>query len=147
MSCKNNAEVIWAAMERMQGKIAAEIRAMLGEGPYAEKLFTDEERQRRIAAMQMCAAAAEPERGDTESQEDYVVRKAAAARARHDAWVEMHREKGYVYGEQFNPEASPKTHPNMLPWDELPAAVKHKAEIFDIVARETAKLVEALTCK
>lgn len=117
--------VVWAAAEAMQGEIAAEIRVMLGEAPYAQSMFDAEQRQRRITAMQECAANST---GDAE---------------RHEKWMAMHVGAGWVYGEEFDPIA--KTHPNLKPWDELPPATRSKAKIFDIVSKFAAKLVADLS--
>lgn len=114
---------IWSTLERMQGDIAAEIRVMLGESPYAQSLFDDTQRQRRIDAMKKCAA---------ESTNDS---------DRHEAWMQMHTEAGWVYGEVFDPVT--KRHPNLLPWDQLPATTRSKAKIFDIIAK-TGSALEGL---
>jgi hypothetical protein len=111
---------VWSVMERMQGAIAAEIRVMLGEAAYSQSLFDDEQKRRRIEAMKKCAA---------ESTSDS---------ERHEAWMAMHREHGWVYGETFDPAR--KTHPNLKPWDELPATTRSKARIFDIVSKAAAEL-------
>lgn len=115
---------IWEIMERMQGNIAAEIRVMLGEAQYPESLFTEEQRQRRIAALKQCAL---------EATDDVT---------RHDAWMQMHRDGGWVYGETFDPEK--KTHPNMLPWAQLPPSTRSKARIFSIVAKTALELEDAV---
>ena len=114
---------IWRLMELMQGQIAAEIRVMLGEASIASSNFTEEDRQRRIKAMKECAARS------TSDQE------------RHDSWMKMHIDSGWVYGTEFNSEK--KTHPNLMPWDDLPATVKSKARIFDIVSK-FARSLESL---
>ena len=119
----SSVEEAWRLMEQMQGLIAAEIRVMLGEAPIASSNFTAEDRQRRIKAMKECAARS------TSDQE------------RHDSWMKMHVDSGWVYGPEFNSEL--KTHPNLMPWNDLPAAVKSKARIFDIVAKHGAS-IEAL---
>jgi hypothetical protein len=111
---------VWKLMEAMQGQIAAEIRVMLGEAAYAQTMFDEEQRNRRIKAMQECAACST---SDAE---------------RHEAWMKMHVEGGWVYGEQFDPVA--KTHPNLKPWDELPATTRSKAKIFDIVSKTAQAL-------
>jgi hypothetical protein len=111
---------VWAVLERMQGKIAAEIRVMLGEAPIASSNFTPADHQRRIEAMQKCAL------------------EGTSDTARHDAWVKMHQDSGWVYGEVFDSEK--KTHPNLLPWDQLPAAMQSKARIFDIVSKAGLEL-------
>lgn len=115
-------EDIWKIAERMQGDIAAEIRVALGESLLPQSLFNDVQRNRRIEAMKKCAA---------ESTNDAT---------RHDSWMKMHIESGWVYGEKFDPAT--KTHPNLKPWDELPETVKSKAKIFDIVAKAFAKIAE-----
>ena len=106
---------MWEVAERMQGDIAAEIRAMLGEAQLAQSLFTPEQKQRRIEAMKICAA---------ESTSDAVM---------HEGWIKMHVAAGWVYGPKFDPEK--KEHPNLLPWDQLPPAVTSKARIFAIIAK------------
>ncbi len=117
-----NAEVVWQVMERMQGEIAAEIRVMLDEGPYDQKIFDESQRQRRILAMKDCAD------GNTTDAE------------RHESWMAMHVEAGWKYGEEFNPQL--KTHPNIMPWDELPATTRSKARIFASVSRAAKELAE-----
>lgn len=115
----------WSIIEQLQGQIAAEIRVMLGEGPYDQAIFDDAQRQRRIKAMQECAANST---GDAE---------------RHESWMQMHLESGWVYGEEFDPQK--KTHPNLKPWDELPPSTRSKARIFDFCAKAAKKLSE--TCR
>lgn len=111
---------IWSTLERMQGDIAAEIRVMLGEAQYPQSLFDEAQRQRRIEAMKKCAE-------ETFGESD-----------RHEAWMKMHVESGWVYGERFDPAA--KTHPNLLPWDQLPETTRSKAKIFDLVSKAAAEL-------
>ena len=106
---------LWRWAERLQGRIAAEIRVMLGEAGYPESIFTDAERARRIQAMQECAV------------------RSTSDEERHESWTKMHVEAGWVHGPVFDPIA--KTHPNLMPWSELPPAVKSKARIFDIIAK------------
>lgn len=104
----------------MQGQIAREIRVMLGEEALDQKLFTQEQKDRRVEAMKKCAA---------ESTTDA---------DRHLSWMKMHEDMGWVYGEKFNPTL--KTHPNMLPWGQLPETTRSKAKIFDIVAKAGLEL-------
>ena len=55
----------------------------------------------------------------------------------------MHEEMGWALaGEKFDPVA--KTHPNMMPWDQLDASTRSKAKIFNIVAKAGAKIDEFL---
>jgi len=116
---------IWFIMEEMQAEIAKEIRVMLGEEQLDQKLFTVEQRQRRMEALKLCAL-------ENTSDED-----------RHLSWLKMHEEGGWIYGEEFNPTL--KTHPNMKPWDELPASTRSKAKIFNIVAKATLRIEEFIT--
>jgi len=113
-------ETVWEIFERMQGEIAREIRVLLGEEAYDQRIFTAAERERRVQAMQKCAAE---QTTDAE---------------RHDAWIAMHVEQGWVYGDEFNP--SKKTHPNLKPWGELPASTRSKARIFDICSKYAAEI-------
>jgi len=115
---------IWFILEEMQGEIAREVRVMLGEEQLDQKLFTIEQRERRAEALKKCAA---------ESTSDV---------ERHSAWMKMHEEMGWVYGEEFNPTL--KTHPNMLPWDQLPPSTRSKANIFNIVAKAGLRIDEFL---
>lgn len=113
----------WAVVEELQGQIAAEIRVLLGEGPYDQKMFDDAQRQRRIKAMQECAA-----NSTTDAE-------------RHEHWMKMHLDGGWTYGEEFDP--ANKKHPNLKPWGELPASTRSKARIFDFCAKAAAKLAGA----
>lgn len=122
---KHGHHLAWSVLERMQGQIAAEIRVMLGEAQYAQSLFDEVQQLRRIEAMKKCA---EESTGDAD---------------RHEAWMKMHLEAGWVYGEQF--DTAKKTHPNLKPWDELPATTRSKARIFDIVSRAAQELEVALS--
>lgn len=117
-----SSEEVWAILEQMQGKIAAEIRVMLGEAPIASSNFTPADQLRRIDAMRECAA-----RSTTDVD-------------RHDSWMKMHVDAGWVWGPEF--DSAKKVHPNLLPWDELPASVKSKARIFDIVAKAGASITQ-----
>ena len=119
-----HSHTVWELAEKMQGDIAAEIRVMLGESPLAKSLFTPDQIQRRIEAMQKCAA---------ESTSDV---------ERHESWMKMHIDAGWVYGPEFNPTL--KTHPNLMPWDELQPTVKSKARIFDIVAKTFAQIAASV---
>lgn len=116
-----NRDDLWKVAERMQGQIAAEIRVMLGEAALSKSLFTPDQIQRRIEAMRKCAA-------ESTSDTD-----------RHESWMKMHLDAGWTYAPgEFDPVK--KTHPNLLPWDQLPATVKSKARIFDIVAKTFAAI-------
>lgn len=106
---------MWELVEQTQGRIAGEIRRMLGETPIEIHNFTPANQRRRIEAMRDCAANAE-------SDEE-----------RHNAWIRKHESEGWQYGEVF--DAATKIHPNLLPWDQLSPVVKSKARIFDLMAK------------
>lgn len=115
---------VWKIAECMQGEIAQQIRVLLGEESYDQRIFTSDERERRIDAMKKCAEF------NTDDE------------TRHDSWCQMHVDKGWVYGESFDPQK--KTHPNLRPWNELQPEVKVKAKVFEIVAKAARKICEAV---
>jgi hypothetical protein len=55
----------------------------------------------------------------------------------HDDWVRAYEEMGWVYGEVRDPEA--KTHPDMVPYDELGPAEQAKDAVF-VALCEIARL-------
>lgn len=111
-------ERVWKLFEQMQGEIAREIRVLLGEEQYDQRIFTDEERARRVDALKLCAS-----KGTSDAE-------------RHSEWVQMHLDSGWKVGPEFRPDL--KEHPNLLPWEQLPASTRSKARIFDICARYAA---------
>lgn len=115
---------IWSEMEQMQGQIAQVLRQLLGEEQYDQRIFTDEERARRIDALKL------------------VANKDLDMNASHQAWLDMHVEQGWTYGPEFLP--SEKKHPNIKPWDELPLSTRAKATIFAIVAQTAQKLCQTV---
>jgi len=48
--------------------------------------------------------------------------------ASHDNWLKQKKEEGWIYGETKDPEE--KTHPCMVPFDELPTAQQKKDALF-----------------
>lgn len=59
------------------------------------------------------------------------VRKAmlgTTPRALHEAWLDHYRAMGWVYGPRKDEEA--RTHPCLVPYDELPAEQRTKNELF-----------------
>lgn len=118
------AEAIWRRMERLQGEIAGQIRALLGQQAYDTRLFDEEQRARRVAALKLCANVAD----DPQS--------------RHESWMAQHLADGWVYGPEFNPAT--KEHNNLVPWDQLPADARTKATVFALVAKATAELLTTI---
>lgn len=115
---------VWDLTERMQAEIAREVRTLLGEELYDQRIFSDADRVRRIEALKKCAA---------EGTDDAT---------RHESWRMMHYEQGWKYGLELKP--AEKEHPNLLPWAELPPSTRVKARIFDICAKY-AKAIELNT--
>lgn len=52
----------------------------------------------------------------------------AEASASHENWMRQKEAEGWVYGEEKNPEK--KTHPCMVPFDELPESQRAKDYLF-----------------
>lgn len=122
---------IWPIMERMQGDIAAQIRILLGEEAYDQRIFTDAERLRRMAILSLVATTLAADDTATSDEE------------RHESWCKMHIERGWKYGEKFDP--ANKLHPNLLPWDKLPASVRVKAKIFEIISKAGRDIEQQVT--
>lgn len=119
--CKTGADdEAWSFIEEAQGKIAKIIRRMLGEAQLDEQIFTPAMKAQRIKALQDCVTG-------NVTPED-----------RHIAWTAMYESQGWKYGEKLDSER--KLHPNLLPWDQLPEAVKAKADIFAVFAELGQKL-------
>lgn len=108
-------EELWKLLEETQGRIAAELRRMLNEPAIDPVNFTPENQRRRIESMIQCAA---------ESTTD---------EERHDKWVRKHESEGWQFGDTF--DSALKTHPNLVPWDQLPKPVQSKARIFDLMSK------------
>lgn len=50
--------------------------------------------------------------------------------ASHESWLAHKTAAGWVYGEKKDPDASPPTHPCMVPYDQLPPEQKRKDHLF-----------------
>lgn len=50
--------------------------------------------------------------------------------ASHDNWSRSKVTDGWVYGEVKDPEATPPTHPCLVPFEELPADQQFKDKLF-----------------
>ena len=59
----------------------------------------------------------------------------------HESWLKVKKEDGWVYGEKKDSDA--KTHPCMVPYDELPQEQRSKDYLFrgvvHAIARESAR--------
>lgn len=121
---KQYTDELWILLEEMQGNIAGEVRRMLNEPPIPVTNFTPANQRRRIESLQQCAA-------DATNDEE-----------RHDAWIRKHESEGWQYGDVF--DSAEKTHPNMVPWEQLSKAMQCKARIFDIVAKAGVALESLL---
>lgn len=65
---------------------------------------------------------------------------AASQAAQHDAWAAMKTEAGWVHGEVKDEQA--KTHPCLVPYDDLPAAQRAKDQLFQAVVRLAKAAIE-----
>ena len=63
----------------------------------------------------------------------------APASAQHDAWLEDKRTAGWVYGEVKDADA--KTHPCIVPYDDLPPEQRAKDHVFKAVVNGLAPFV------
>ncbi len=59
----------------------------------------------------------------------------------HEGWMSQKAAEGWVYGEVKDPEA--KTHPCMVPYDQLPEGQRAKDSIFLSVVRQTKAAIDA----
>jgi len=57
----------------------------------------------------------------------------------HEEWVKEHKEKGWTYGPKLDLEA--KTHPNMVPYDQLPAAERERDAVFLAIVQMARNLL------
>ena len=55
---------------------------------------------------------------------------AAGDSASHDAWMAHKLADGWIYGETKDPEATPPTHPCLVPFDQLPPEQRFKDKLF-----------------
>ena len=58
--------------------------------------------------------------------------------ASHDNWMREKLEAGWVFGEVKDPEATPPTHPCLVPFDELPPAQQFKDRLFRTLVHSVA---------
>lgn len=61
----------------------------------------------------------------------------APASANHDSWSAVKVADGWVYGEEKNPDATPPTHPCLVPFEDLPPQQQFKDVLFRTVALST----------
>lgn len=58
----------------------------------------------------------------------------------HDNWMKKYLEMGWTYGPVRDPEK--KTHPDLVPYDELPKLEKDKDEIFLLIVETARKIIK-----
>lgn len=58
--------------------------------------------------------------------------------ASHNAWMAHKAAEGWVYGPVKNPDASPPTHPCMVPFDQLPREQQFKDRLFRTIVHAFA---------
>ena len=63
-------------------------------------------------------------------------------KAAHDSWMESYKAMGWKYGPIRDPEA--KTHPDMVPYEELPQDERDKDEIFLIFVETGRRILDVL---
>lgn len=61
----------------------------------------------------------------------------AGPEASHESWMAQKQRDGWVYGEKKDPDA--KTHPCMVPFDQLPQEQQAKDHIFRAVVHALAR--------
>ena len=66
-------------------------------------------------------------------------RRGCMSRELHGSWVKFKRERGWTYGPVKDSEL--KTHPCMLPYDELPQAQRDKDRVFRMIVRAMTDFV------
>ena len=59
------------------------------------------------------------------------VRRGTTPRQNHEAWREYRMARGWTYGPEKDPEQ--KTHPSLVPYDELPQAERDKNQMFLLI--------------
>jgi hypothetical protein len=72
--------------------------------------------------------------------EYFMENPAAPDSAQHDAWVQDKFDAGWVYGEVKDSEA--KTHPCMVPFEDLPPEQQAKDTLFKAVCKSLVPLIE-----
>ncbi len=55
--------------------------------------------------------------------------------ASHNSWMKEKVDGGWVYGEVKDPDASPPTHPCIVPFEELPRDQQFKDQLFRTICR------------
>ena len=106
------------------------VEAELSGRPIVPELYNDRERafteQFEKTIERICAEDAAP----------------TTPEAEHDSWWIAYSDMGWVYGPERDPVK--KTHPDMIPFNELSKAERDKDEIF-LAACEFAKVVGRLS--
>lgn len=57
--------------------------------------------------------------------------------ASHDSWMAQKLSDGWVYGAEKNPDATPPTHPCIVPFEDLPKVQQVKDALFRSIVHAT----------
>lgn len=76
--------------------------------------------------------SAEPWMRDSTMEGVSLALEGASAEDLHDSWMEFMVEKGWKYGVERDPDL--KTHPNLVPYADLPEDQKKKDALFHAIA-------------
>jgi hypothetical protein len=60
--------------------------------------------------------------------------------ASHDSWMQEKLAAGWIYGPMKNPDASPPTHPCLVPFEELPKEQQLKDTLFRTIVHGATTL-------
>jgi hypothetical protein len=63
----------------------------------------------------------------------------AGDNASHDNWMAQKIADGWVYGDEKDPQASPPTHPCLVPFEELPNVQQIKDALFRSIVHAIAR--------
>jgi hypothetical protein len=69
----------------------------------------------------------------------YVEHPSLAAEDGHVAWMQARKAEGWTWGATYDAEA--KTHPDLVPWDELVPCQRAKSELVRAIVAALAPLV------
>ena len=68
--------------------------------------------------------------------------QASTSEQLHQNWMKQKLDDGWLYGDEKN--ADKKTHPCLVPYENLPAHQRAKDAIFNVIVENTQKILSAL---